>query len=210
MSTAILDGEATIRPEPAGEPEPGRQRILREGRRLFAERGYAAVSMQQIADAAVVNKATLYHHVRDKEDLFLAVMAEELTRSRADLAAVLAEGGTLREQLRRVATSLFATHRPDVSRLMTDLRHHVSPERRQELFAACVPPWTDLAPVVTAAMAAGEVRPVDPEVVARLFFAMAISQHWWADPGAALPSPDPALAETIVEVLFAGIATDPE
>ena len=55
----------------------GRGRVLREARVLFTAQGYAAVSMQQIADAAAMNKATLYHHFRDKEDLFVAVMAEE-------------------------------------------------------------------------------------------------------------------------------------
>jgi AcrR family transcriptional regulator len=72
--------------------------------------------MQQIADAAAVNKATLYHHVRDKEELFLAVMTEEIDRSRAELAAVLNEGAPLREQLRAVAAHVAAAHRPDVGR----------------------------------------------------------------------------------------------
>ncbi len=200
---------------PGGEPAPGpgpgpgqgRGRILREARRLFAERGYAAVSMQQIADAAAVNKATLYHHVRDKEELFLAVMTEEIDRSRAELAAVLDEGAPLREQLRAVAAHVAAAHRPDVGRLMGDLRHHVTADRRRELFAACAPPWRVLAPAIERAIAAGEARPVDPELTARLFFAMATSQLWWADPdpGAAPPRPDPVLAAAIADVLLDGI-----
>jgi len=201
VGEAIVVDEAERGPA----PEPGRARILREARRLFAERGYAAVSMQQIADAAAVNKATLYHHVRDKEDLFLAVMAEELARSRADIGAVLAGGGPLREQLRRVAEHVVAAHRPDFGRLMGDLRHHVSPDRRRELFAASAPPWQALAPLVERAVAAGEVRPLDPDLVARLFFAMALSQLWWADPCAEPPPPDPALAATIADVLLDGI-----
>ena len=68
----------------------GRGRILREARLLFTAQGYAAVSMQQIADAAVVNKATLYHHFRDKEDLFLSVMVQEFARLAASVGSVIA------------------------------------------------------------------------------------------------------------------------
>ena len=197
--------------EPAPGPGQGRARILREAWRLFTERGYAGVSMQQIADAAAVTKATLYHHVRDKEELFLAVMTEELSRSRADLAAVLAGDAPLRERLRRVAAHVAAAHRSDLGRLMADLRHHVSADRRRELFAGSAPPWRDLVPAVERAIAAGEVRPVDPDLAARLFFAMAASQLWWSDPdpGAEPPLPDPALAAAIADVLLDGIGADP-
>ena len=58
----------------------GRMRVLREARALFTAEGFAAVSMQQIADAATINKATLYHHFRDKEALFLSVIASEIRR----------------------------------------------------------------------------------------------------------------------------------
>ena len=44
----------------------GRARVVQQARELFLAQGYAAVSMQQIADAVGVNKATLYHYFRDK------------------------------------------------------------------------------------------------------------------------------------------------
>lgn len=210
--------EEDLAPAPMAEPGPsaappspivgsgaGRERILREARRLFAERGFAAVSMQQIADGAAVNKATLYHHVRDKEELFLAVMAEEVARSRAEIAAAASGEGSLRERLRRVAAHLAAGHRSDLGRLMGDLRHHVAAERREALFAGA-PPWQGIAPAVADAVAAGEVRPVDPDLVARLFFAMAVSQGWWRGPGAEPVATDHALAGELVDVLLDGIA----
>ena len=71
----------------------GRGRILREARELFTAQGFAAVSMQQIADAAAVNKATFYHHFRDKEDLFVSVVREELARATAGINASIVAGG---------------------------------------------------------------------------------------------------------------------
>jgi AcrR family transcriptional regulator len=167
--------------------------------------GYAAVSMQQIADAASVNKATLYHHFRDKEDLFVAVMAEEFARTTAEVAAAIAAGGTLREQLRRVAEHVFSSLQFDFGRLVADLHEHVSERRRSELRGRNSPPWEAIGVAVERAIEKGEVREVDPDLVARLFFGMVRSQIWWAKYDADHPIPDDRLAETIVAVLLDGI-----
>ena len=196
-------------PTPIGAPADGRGRIMREARGQFSAHGYAAVSMQQIADAAGVNKATLYHHFRDKEDLFLTIVREELGRVRASIAAALALGGPLREQLRRVAIQVWASHQSDFGRLMADLREHVSELRRAELFTQCGAPWEVIDSAVERAIAGGEVRAVDPALVARLFFAMVVSQFWGAKLGDRPPAPDDAVAATIADVLLDGIGARP-
>ena len=46
-----------------------RERILAEALRLFGERGYARVSIEEIAEAAGVTKGAVYHWFSDKDDL---------------------------------------------------------------------------------------------------------------------------------------------
>jgi TetR/AcrR family transcriptional repressor of mexJK operon len=184
----------------------GRGRIMREGRALFTAHGFAAVSMQQIADAAAVNKATLYHHFRDKEDLFVSVMREEFARSAAGLKASLAGDGTLREQLERAAAHILAARRSDFGRLMGDLHAHVGPEKRAALMERCPPPWEQLERVIQRAMDTGEIREVDAGLVARAFFAMVGSEVWWAKFGDGRSEPDDQFAATITAILLDGIA----
>lgn len=51
-----------------------RERILGEAQRLFRERGYAATSLEQIAEAAEVTKGAIYGHFSSKEDLLVSAI----------------------------------------------------------------------------------------------------------------------------------------
>jgi AcrR family transcriptional regulator len=53
-----------------------RTELLRVARELFAARGYADVGTEEIVRAAHMTRGALYHHFKDKRDLFRAVHAQ--------------------------------------------------------------------------------------------------------------------------------------
>jgi len=64
------------------ETRSTRDQILGAGERLFAERGYDGVSMRDIvAETALRNQASLYHHFRNKRDLYEAVLKRGLEQT---------------------------------------------------------------------------------------------------------------------------------
>src|SRR5215217_5871755 len=97
----------------------GRERVLREAHALFGERGFAEVSMQQIADAAGMTKAALYYHFRNKEDLFAQVVRRDIDRFIGGVTAELDGVDSFQEQLERLAKFAFRATRSDLGRLMS-------------------------------------------------------------------------------------------
>lgn len=63
-------------------PRPGDQRslIARSAAELFARRGYAATSMNEIAEASHLSKPGLYHHFKDKAQVLLYIADGHVSR----------------------------------------------------------------------------------------------------------------------------------
>lgn len=57
-----------------------REDILARAAELFANRGYAGTSMNEVAQACGVSKPALYHYVRDKSQLLAEIATSHVTR----------------------------------------------------------------------------------------------------------------------------------
>jgi AcrR family transcriptional regulator len=105
--TSTSDARA-IPPTSARVPRPRkdevRSRVLQAAGAVFAERGFAAASLDQVAAAAGFTKGAVYSNFGSKDELFLALMEEEAGRrvqvvettlsTTSDLAGALAAVGT--------------------------------------------------------------------------------------------------------------------
>ncbi|MGW0200676.1 TetR/AcrR family transcriptional regulator [Nonomuraea sp. NPDC003201] len=74
----------------AQQREQTRQALLRGSRRLFADRGYGAVSLSEIVAEAGVTKGALYHLFESKAELFRAVL-EQVQQEVAETVARTAD-----------------------------------------------------------------------------------------------------------------------
>ncbi|HTX57188.1 MAG TPA: TetR/AcrR family transcriptional regulator [Candidatus Acidoferrales bacterium] len=172
--------------------------------RIFAERGFDAASMDDVARAAGITKASIYHHVPSKE----ALLARGLARALGALFGVLDESkgqtGTARERLaaivRRVA-EITMTMRAEVSvlfRVRGNSRTERDAMERRRAFD------TAIAELVREAQAAGDLRAdIEPALVVRLIFGMSNSVVEWYKPGGRTSAA--SIAEAIEAIVFEGI-----
>jgi TetR/AcrR family transcriptional regulator len=97
---------------------PGARRIVRAAGRLFAQHGYAGTSVAEVADAAGVSKATVFHHFRSKRALYDALIGEAIVGFREQLVPLLDPDEEPEEGFRRFA----AAHVQRLARLRGTMR----------------------------------------------------------------------------------------
>ena len=83
-----------------------RQQLLDVGRTLFAERGYEATSIEEIASRAKVSKPVVYEHFGGKEGLYAVVVDREMQRLLGNFSSAL-QGDDPRELLEQAAFVLL-------------------------------------------------------------------------------------------------------
>jgi AcrR family transcriptional regulator len=102
LTTRYTFGQTGIVPRSA---EPTRQRILDAAYKLFRQKGYSRVSMDEIAAATTVTKRTLYYHFTSKDSLLAAVLESQ---HRLALAAFRTFGDRLAGSPEAIVDGLFS------------------------------------------------------------------------------------------------------
>jgi AcrR family transcriptional regulator len=183
---------------------------------VFAEKGFAAARLDEIAARAGLSKGSLYLYFATKEDLFRAVVTQAIAPNVREIRALLlAHPGPFAQLLELLAArlSLLLTQVP-----VGGVAKMVIAEARN--FPELARVWHDelvsqalggLAGAVAAAQVRGEVRAGDPRAyalqIAAPFVMAAIWRETFAPVGAA-PFDLPELAGQHVRTLLKGLLVE--
>lgn len=190
-------------------PPGGRERILQVARAAFVERGYADVSMQEIAAAAKLTKAAIYYHFRDKQELLEAVVIAEMAQLIHGVGEQLAAGPPLRAQLERISAFALGADRGDRTRLITDAKRICGDERVHTLRAQIDTPYGLLRDAFASAQERGEIGPGNLDLMVTLFINMIEGQVKGSGMAPVIDLPPDELARAIVGLFMDGIAASP-
>jgi AcrR family transcriptional regulator len=176
------------------------QQMLAVARELFAQRGYAEVTMDEVASAVGVTKPLLYTYFGNKEQLFLAGMqpaAEKLLSSVVDaVRAAETPAAALRSGIHAYFAFLDSDH--DAWRVLYDASLPAG-----GAIATAVGEYRDrLAELVTAALRERTRSPmVEPLAIAILGAAEALGR-WWTHTRAI---PADRAAELLIRTIEPGL-----
>ncbi|HWF53940.1 MAG TPA: TetR/AcrR family transcriptional regulator [Solirubrobacteraceae bacterium] len=182
-------GEAT---EPANGTRPsGRaglrrrlveREILERAAELFAQRGFAGTTVQDIADALGMSRPALYYYVKSKE-VILEQLVENLSINDAKVLDSIRRrrSGDPVEKLREMANHLAtnASSNPYQTQILTQSKHHLPAEiaeRDREAERSIV---LSLIWVLEQGMRRGQFRSLDPRTAALAIVGMCLWTAWW-------------------------------
>ena len=181
-----------------------REQILARAAELFAHQGYSGTTMNQVAAACGLSKATLYHYYRDKDALLVQIADSHVSRLQALVAQVRAERldpqPQLRELVRRILDEYAGAQH--AHRVLTEDVKFLPPAERQRIL--------DKEREVVAGFAAA-VAALRPELKAAalaapltmLLFGMVNWMFTWMRPDGALDHE--TLAPMVADLFLGGL-----
>jgi len=158
--------------------------ILDAALKVFAEKGFAAARMEDIASRAGVTKGTIYLYFPSKEEVFKTLARETAGQALADAALhVHAFPGTPRDSIVMLLTAIADFLRKDDRAALPKIIISESGN-----FPELAKFWCNevidkamamLIDVFEQGVACGQFRPLPPEIVARLCVAPVIMNIIW-------------------------------
>lgn len=149
-----------------------RKAILGAAKALFAEKGYDAATLDDIASRAGYAKGTIYLYFPSKEELFLNLMEEEVGRFVDIIKRVLEQSS---QPLERISTLVrqvlihFEANR-EFFRIFTPERGGLTAKRHPELKKRILPKYKEAlsltSQLIKTGIDSGEIRNFDPLTVA--------------------------------------------
>jgi AcrR family transcriptional regulator len=188
------------------QKEIRRWQILQAGLKVFAQKGFAAAGMKEVAEAAGVSYGLAYHYFASKDVLFSALVELALDSSIAQYQKAMAIEGDPGAKLRFLVAGVLAAMDDELSPLFFLLMIQAStmaglPETVRTLFAKRLGEYDQLLrPVIEEGQKLSLVRAGAPEIHATylgaIFHGLAIARA--VTPGIPLPDAEGILREILI------------
>lgn len=192
------------RPQSPGFDEQ-REKLLAQAARLFASRGYPATSMNEVAAACGLSKATLYHYCADKYSLLVSIAESHVERLARRMEQVRTRRLAPEPLLRALIRELLAEYASaqDAQRVLTAEARFLKPadaERVHEKERAIVRGFTQALEQLRPDLASAHLA----KPLTMLLFGMINWLFTWMKPHGGLLD-HAAMAEIVSDLFLGGL-----
>ncbi|HEV2739279.1 MAG TPA: TetR/AcrR family transcriptional regulator [Candidatus Elarobacter sp.] len=173
--------------------------------RVFAERGYDGASMDDVARAAGITKASIYHHVSGKEALLERGLGRALDALFAIVDEPTARDGRAIDRLRHIVERVAETTMHLLPELTVLFRIHGASKSERDAVERRRTFDRLVTGIIAQAQRDGDVRrDLDARLLARLIFGMSNSVVEWYRSGSLSRE---AIARAVVAIAFDGVTS---
>ena len=163
-----------------------KQEIARRATELFMQKGYAATSMRDLANALGIEAASLYSHIKSKEEILRNIcfrMADEFFEA---MTTVNVQGLTAAEKLKRATVAHLSVITKDTpaSAVFFHEWRHLSQPYLDEFLQMRTDYEQRFIDIITEGIDSGEFRPIDNKF-GMLYALSSINwvHHWYKPDG---------------------------
>lgn len=195
-----------------------RDEILRAAAELFMEYGYAATSIDAVAERLGATKGRIYHHYRSKADLFFDVQVAAMSRLNEEVEPIARAPGSALERLAAMAlrhVQVILTELPMQKVAVQGLERHLlgtsSAVKRLRSVIKMRDDYESLfAEVIDEGIRAGLFLDLPPKLATKPFFgALNWATVWYSPRRLQTPEAIDDIARTLAAYAMRGLLKDP-
>jgi AcrR family transcriptional regulator len=176
-----------------------KEKIIAAGLKLFAYKGLAATSIQDIAKLAGISVGLMYHYYKSKEDLFTELVETVINSAALSTEAIFTSDRSPAEKIKTFSKEVIDSivEGDELSQYYLLIIHYMLvvnlPEKSSEVQEKGMAPLEKVKRTILEGQALGEVKTGDPDEMAVTYFAaiqgLAIAKLTMGD-RFVVPSPD--------------------
>ncbi|HNY49503.1 MAG TPA: helix-turn-helix domain-containing protein [Smithella sp.] len=168
MKVIRLDVEEKRRKKKEREKENRRNTILKAARKLFFERGFKSVTVDNIAEKADVSKGSIYLCFESKEEIYTQILIADniaLYERIKNFSAIEASSAQLLQEFARIYVDYFLNDKELFRILMTFMMQtgqmHLTAQQGTELIRSTNQNINIISQIIQKGIDSGEFSPVD-------------------------------------------------
>ena len=181
--------------------------ILERAAKLIFKSGFEATSMQQIAEACGLTKAGLYHHVKTKEAILVAIMHYGMDLFEEKVLHAVANITDPLERLRETMRRNVALVTEDSSKEVTIILHEhqtLTGEAQREINGRKKKYVRFLESTFREAIENKQIREVDPTIATFSFLGSVLWTYKWYRADGAISTE--RLTDGMIDLFFSGLS----
>jgi len=184
-----------------------KEQVIRTAAELFKEKGYVATSMRDLAHALGIEAASLYSHIKSKEEILQSLCFEMADQFRSSLSAVEEQDISFSQKLRKGILGHIEVMAKDLtaSAVFMNEHRHLSDSHLKRFLLLRINYINRFKNIIDGGIAAGEFRNLDTKLAVMTLFS---SLNWmpnWYDPSGIINPKE--LGNQLADMLIDGLKT---
>ncbi len=194
------------RPRHDENAKPKKDIVLETATRLFIKEGYKNISMDDVAKACNVTKATIYYYYPTKGDLYTSALLAMMDRIRLSILQILEQPIVFKERLEQlIEIHLSATVDIDMKNFMREATINLSTSQLKEVQKAENNMYKTIERAMQQEMEQGTIRKGNATFFAHAFMALMSVGYFKDGEGERLFQSEAMAAKEIVDFFWQSV-----
>lgn len=194
------------RPRNDENAKPRKDIVLETATKLFIKEGYKNISMDDVAKACNVTKATIYYYYPTKGELYTSALLAMMDRIRLSILQILEQPISFKERLAQlVEIHLSATVDIDMKNFMREATINLSKSQLKEVQAAENNMYKTIEQTMQLEMEQGTIRKGNATFFAHAFMALMSVGYFKDGEGKRLFQSEAMAAKEIIDFFWQSV-----